>query len=106
MSRRGDWTLARVDIMELRKIWRRVHGRERPHNVLAVSDLHLGIDLKAGARRPAAELIDDQLVSFLNHHRQYREDGKPWKLLLNGDIIDFVAITLTPKPGEETFEVR
>ncbi len=95
--------------MGLRKMWRHVRAKERPHNVLALSDVHLGIDLKAlkpGARSPGPNLLDRQLVAFLDHHASVREDGKPWKLILNGDIIDFVAITVTPEAGDAGFEVR
>jgi UDP-2,3-diacylglucosamine pyrophosphatase LpxH len=89
-------------------MWHRMRGGDRPHNVLAVSDLHLGIDLKAGARptRPGAAALDRQLVGFLDHYAAHRTGGKPWRLLLNGDIIDFVAITLTPAPGDAPFQVR
>jgi UDP-2,3-diacylglucosamine pyrophosphatase LpxH len=46
--------------------------------------------------RPA----DAPLAAFLDWHATHREDGKPWRLILNGDIVDFVAITATPGPGE------
>ncbi len=73
------------------------------HNVLAVSDLHLGADLRGGdsPERPrTVSAIDRQLAAFLDHHRDERPQGLPWRLVLNGDIIDFVAITLRPAPGE------
>lgn len=91
--------------MGLAKMWRKVRGTiaDRPHNLLAISDLHLGCDLKAGARpallarpRPA----DAPLAAFLEHHANNRAGGKPWRLILDGDIVDFVAVTLTPAPGE------
>ena len=91
--------------MGLRKMWRKVRTTlsERPHNLLAISDLHLGADLKMGAgpqalRKPRP--IDAPLSSFLDHHATQRQNGKPWRLILNGDIVDFVAITQTPSPGE------
>ena len=97
----------------------RMFRHERPHNLLAISDLHLGCDLKAGGggagvasrggqkagakfQRPAT--FDTQLAEFLDFHASNQRDGKPWRLLLNGDIVDFVAITVTPGP-EATFEV-
>ena len=80
-------------------MWREVRGRERPHNLLAISDLHLGCDLKAGSR-PARRSFDAHLAEFLDFHADHRNDGKPWRLILNGDIVDFVAITVTPDKGE------
>src|SRR5438067_6361635 len=83
--------------MGLGGVWKRVRGsfRERPHNLLAISDLHLGCDLKPGAR-PARRGFDAQLAAFLDFHATSRKEGKPWRLILNGDIVDFVAITVTP----------
>ena len=88
--------------MGLRRMWQRVRGKDRPTNLLAVSDLHLGIDLKVGSRsmgRGAVQL-DQQLVAFFDHYTQRRSEGKPWRLILNGDIVDFVAITVTPKADD------
>src|SRR5205823_4534973 len=70
---------------------------ERPHNLLAISDLHLGCDLRPGNRLDKPRPADGPLASFLRHHAAQREGGKPWRLILNGDIVDFVAITLVPK---------
>ena len=87
-------------------VWKRVRGTlgERPHNLLAISDLHLGCDLKPGAR-PARRGFDVQLAAFLDHHARNRKEGKPWRLILDGDIVDFVAITVTPASGDAGFHV-
>jgi len=90
-------------------MWQRVRGKDRPTNLLAVSDLHLGVDLKAGSKPfvGGGAMQDRQLVAFLDHYATHRPEGKPWRLILNGDIVDFVAITITPKPGENvTFDVK
>ncbi|HWE26312.1 MAG TPA: metallophosphoesterase [Myxococcales bacterium] len=91
--------------MGLGGVWKRVRGslRERPHNLLAVSDLHFGCDLKPGAR-PARRGFDAQFAAFLDFHAANRKDDKPWRLILNGDIVDFVAITVTP-PEDAGFVV-
>lgn len=91
--------------MGLRKMWRRVRRlSERPHNLLAVSDIHLGFDLKPGSQLDRPRPADPALVSFFDWHAANRTDRKPWRLILNGDIVDFVAITLVP--GEQApFEV-
>jgi UDP-2,3-diacylglucosamine pyrophosphatase LpxH len=92
--------------MGLGGVWKRVRGTlgERPHNLLAISDLHLGCDLKPGAR-PARRGFDAQLAGFLDHHAANRTDGKPWRLILDGDIVDFVAITVTPGADDAGFEI-
>ena len=84
--------------MVLGRMWRRVRSlSERPHNLLAISDLHLGCDLRSGNKLDKPRPTDGPLASFLGYHATHREDGKPWRLILNGDIVDFVAITLVPK---------
>ena len=84
--------------MGLGGVWRRVRSlSERPHNLLAISDLHLGCDLRAGNKLDKPRPTDAPLASFLEFHARHRQDQKPWRLILNGDIVDFVAITLLPK---------
>ena len=92
--------------MGLGRMWERVREslQELPHNLLAISDLHLGVDLKPRAK-PSRRGFDLQLAEFLDWHAANRKNGKPWRLILNGDIVDFVAITVTPGPEAE-FEVR
>src|SRR6202022_330868 len=88
--------------MGLRRMWSKVRSlSERPHNLLAISDLHLGCDLRNGMKkevwgrpRPA----DGPLASFLDWHATHRLGNKPWRLILNGDIVDFISITTTPSP--------
>ncbi|HTO99485.1 MAG TPA: metallophosphoesterase, partial [Myxococcales bacterium] len=84
--------------MGLGKMWRKVRSlSERPHNLLAISDLHLGCDLRPANRLDKPRPVDAPLASFLEWHADHRQAGKPWRLILNGDIVDFVAITLLPK---------
>src|SRR5260221_2223822 len=86
-----------LSAMGLRKLWQRIRPRsERPHNLLAISDLHLGRDLKPGTALDRPLPADSALVSFLDWHAAHRSRGKPWRLILDGDIVDFVAITLVP----------
>ncbi|MBS2021241.1 MAG: metallophosphoesterase [Deltaproteobacteria bacterium] len=88
--------------------WKRLTTavQDRPYNLLVLSDLHLGQDLKApkAAQRqaePREGKLDKELVRFLDHHATHRVSDKPWRLVLDGDIVDFVAITLTPVPGSD-----
>jgi UDP-2,3-diacylglucosamine pyrophosphatase LpxH len=88
--------------MGLRRIWRSVRSlSDRPHHLLSISDIHLGSDLKKGNKSFEPRYADGPLSEFLDWHSLHREDGKPWRLLLNGDIVDFVAITAVPGPHEE-----
>ena len=94
--------------MSLGTMWRQVRGTlsERQHNVLVVSDLHLGAALKHGLPREGSAArsaeLDRQLAVFFDWHAEHRTGGRPWRAILNGDIVDFVAVTLTPAPGEAT----
>jgi UDP-2,3-diacylglucosamine pyrophosphatase LpxH len=73
----------------------------RPYNLLAISDVHLGCDVREGAPQGdrRRDGLDRALVSFLDHHATRREGGRPWRLLLLGDVFDFVAVTALPPPG-------
>src|SRR5438105_15592797 len=90
--------------MGLRRMWRRVRSlTERQHNLLAISDLHLGCDLRPGQNLDRPRPADHALASFLEWHADHRTERKPWRLILNGDIVDFVAITLVPDHAD--FEI-
>ena len=63
-------------------------------NLLVISDLHLGEDLRpAGAQmsylRRIAQL-ERELESFILHYTQQRIDDKAWRLVVNGDMVDFM----------------
>jgi UDP-2,3-diacylglucosamine pyrophosphatase LpxH len=96
--------------MGLGRMWRRVRSlSERPHNLLAISDLHLGCDLRPGNKLDRPRPTDAPLAQFIDYHARHRDGGKPWRLILNGDIVDFVAVTLVPKepaPFEISVEER
>jgi UDP-2,3-diacylglucosamine pyrophosphatase LpxH len=64
------------------------------HNILVVSDLHLGEDLSPTATAATARdlrLAERHLVEFLKHYARRRVDGLPWRLVVNGDMIDFLT---------------
>lgn len=65
-------------------------------NVLVISDLHLGESLRAEAGAARAGATDAALISFFDHHAEHRDEGRPWNLVINGDMVDFVAIRLMP----------
>lgn len=67
------------------------------HNLLVISDLHLGEHLRAEAGRDRAASTDRALLGFLAHHTAHRDGGAPWRLVINGDMVDFVAVRLMPE---------
>lgn len=69
------------------------------HDLLLISDLHLGSHLKPRMRGEwvhLAEQIEDNFPRFLEH---YRNHGR-WQLIINGDFIDFWNIELPKLEGE------
>lgn len=62
------------------------------HNILVVSDLHLGDSLRPsdpGYLKHLARL-NRALSRFLRHYATHRVNGKPWRLVIAGDMIDFL----------------
>ncbi|MCB9544175.1 MAG: hypothetical protein H6703_17230 [Myxococcales bacterium] len=72
-------------------------------NLLIISDLHLGEACKEHSRieylKRAGEL-DAHICGFLDHFARHRAGDRPWRLLLGGDLLDFLQVTMTP-PGTE-----
>jgi UDP-2,3-diacylglucosamine pyrophosphatase LpxH len=69
-------------------------------NLLVISDLHLGEDLRpAGANVSYLRhlvRLERELESFLTHYTQHRIDGRPWSLVVNGDMVDFMSVMILP----------
>jgi UDP-2,3-diacylglucosamine pyrophosphatase LpxH len=71
-------------------------------NLLIISDLHLGDDLKPGLGflRHVVKL-ERELESFLSHYTNVRlPGGQPWRLVINGDMVDFLGVCLLPTEAE------
>lgn len=72
-------------------------------NTLVISDLHFGEDLSPSATEVQTrhiDLVEEQLCAFLRHYSRRREGGRPWRLVINGDLCDFLAISVFPgDPG-------
>lgn len=70
-------------------------------NLLLISDLHLGEACKEHSRieylKRAGDL-DGHVCGFLDHFARQRPDGRPWRLILGGDLLDFLQVTMVP-PG-------
>ncbi len=68
-------------------------------NILVVSDLHFGEELLPGAtteRRTAVELGGRAFREFLQYHAQRRLGGRPWRLVIAGDLFDFMSVVVLP----------
>jgi UDP-2,3-diacylglucosamine pyrophosphatase LpxH len=64
-----------------------------------LSDVHLGDDigdLLVGQPPARSRSVDEDLCALLEHYRQDPVDSAPWTLIINGDFIDFVGISLDP----------
>jgi UDP-2,3-diacylglucosamine pyrophosphatase LpxH len=73
------------------------------HNLLVVSDLHIGQDCNGHGRMRALRSIvrlDRELRAFLRYYATHRVNDRPWRLVLAGDVIDFMQVSLRPKDGE------
>jgi UDP-2,3-diacylglucosamine pyrophosphatase LpxH len=78
-------------------------------NLLIISDLHLGEDIKPATRMGQLRhlvLLERQLEAFLSHYSKTRHDGRPWRLVVNGDMVDFLAVCLLPREGDLEPEAR
>jgi len=79
-------------------------------NILVVSDLHFGEELLPNAgieRRRAVEIGGAAFREFLQHHAVRRRDGRPWRLVIAGDLFDFMSVRVDrlearePKTADE-----
>jgi UDP-2,3-diacylglucosamine pyrophosphatase LpxH len=64
-------------------------------NILVVSDLHFGEELLPGAsleRRRAVEIGALAFREFLRYYTVRRRDGRPWRLVIAGDLFDFMSV--------------
>lgn len=71
-------------------------------SLLILSDVHLGNDLNdlapSGDRRSA--VVDADLANLLEHYRASPCSGKRWRLVIAGDFIDFVGMSILPRKGQ------
>jgi len=75
-------------------------------NILVVSDLHFGEELLPGAtseRRHAVELGARAFHEFLRYHEARRLGGRPWRLVIAGDLFDFMSVMI---PGTREHPAR
>ena len=76
------------------------------HNLLVLSDVHLGSDLvqhcRPGAplRSAASSRRDRDLAALLDWYRARPVEGRPWRLVIAGDLVDFVGMSVSGDSGE------
>jgi UDP-2,3-diacylglucosamine pyrophosphatase LpxH len=70
-------------------------------SLLVFSDVHLGSDLNdraaPGERPHRTERIDRDLVDFLAHYAAEEPAGDRWRIVIAGDFIDFIGMTVEPE---------
>lgn len=84
-------------------------------NYLLLSDVHLGSDIVTHVRPWALDTwlreepeVDARLVSLLAKYRRDADPARPWRLVLAGDFLDLVGVSLTADdvPTAPTLEER
>ena len=76
-------------------------------NYLIFSDVHLGADLVQHvrpwtvSRLKQVARIDRDLGSMLDFYRENRDPDRPWKLVIAGDLVDFIGMSIAPAPSAE-----
>lgn len=85
------------------------------YNYLMFSDVHLGAGLVSHVRpwahfwRHQCAEVDESIATCLDHYETERPGGKPWRLVIVGDFIDFIGMSLPPSrelPSGVTAEER
>ncbi|HEY3499781.1 MAG TPA: metallophosphoesterase [Polyangiaceae bacterium] len=76
------------------------------HNLIALSDLHFGSELvqhvrpEAPRRTRLGERRDREFAALLDWYREHPVGGLPWRLVINGDFIDFAGMSVMTAPEE------
>jgi len=71
------------------------------HNLLVLSDVHLGSDLvqharpDAPPRSDASFRRDRELVALLDWYRERPKGQRAWRLVVAGDLVDFVGMSVS-----------
>jgi UDP-2,3-diacylglucosamine pyrophosphatase LpxH len=71
------------------------------HNLLVLSDVHLGSDLvqhcRPGAppKTAASARRDRDLAALLDWYRERPTNARPWRLVIAGDLVDFVGMSVS-----------
>jgi UDP-2,3-diacylglucosamine pyrophosphatase LpxH len=76
----------------------------RAESLLILSDVHLGNDLTHFARGAIrrSDRVDTDLAALLAHYRDRPSPAGRWRLVIAGDFIDFVGMTIVARDLEVT----
>jgi UDP-2,3-diacylglucosamine pyrophosphatase LpxH len=82
-----------------------------PANLLVVSDLHFGEELLPGAAEERCEAValgGEAFCAFLRYQAVRRIGGRPWRLIIAGDLFDFMSVVIpgTPELPARTADER
>ncbi|MBX3211696.1 MAG: metallophosphoesterase [Labilithrix sp.] len=70
-------------------------------SLLVFSDVHLGSDLNdSGPSVARSTLIDADLAAMLAHYRAVAPPADRWRLVIAGDFVDFVGMSIDPPEGD------
>jgi len=79
------------------------------HNLIVISDLHLSEGRSRETKRYSRNedfFFDESFYRFLGYlDRESQKHQKKWKLIVAGDMIDFLQVTSLPEPGEANFDI-
>src|SRR5579859_6775157 len=74
-------------------------------SLLVLSDVHLGNDLndhpETSGTGKRSESVDRDLVALLTHYRATPPAGVRWRIVIAGDFIDFIGMTVHATHEEE-----
>ena len=77
-------------------------ARTTTESLLVFSDVHLGSDLNdSGPSVPRSAAIDRDLAALLEHYRNAAPPADRWRLVIAGDFVDFVGMSIDPSDGDE-----
>lgn len=65
-------------------------------SLLVFSDVHLGSDIQDRAENPCrrSSAVDRDLVALLDYYRGQTPHGERWRIVIAGDFIDFIGISI------------
>ncbi|MBX3209744.1 MAG: hypothetical protein KF764_32215 [Labilithrix sp.] len=72
-------------------------------SLIVFSDVHLGSDIHDGAtpRARRSQEVDRDLIRLIAHYRAHRSPSADrWRIVIAGDFIDFIGMTVAPGPSE------
>jgi UDP-2,3-diacylglucosamine pyrophosphatase LpxH len=106
-TRSGARTVVRDDELVTVSRWMEVHHRAvaRPsirESLLVFSDVHLGSDLNdSGPSVPRSMAIDRDLTALIAHYRTTPPPADRWRMVIAGDFVDFVGMSIDPCEGDQ-----